>query len=150
MSLRCTSEWAGGWSCSSEQRPIECALCHPDRSVIFLVETMETWWGRRFDRGSLQSLYGPDLTVNVLAGTLARGKPHEQAVALGLVAQGKARLPLNDLVEQLANEIPLLRYYAKMAAERLAGVELPLDMTVTGAQIVRDARRPLEGTRQSH
>src|SRR5262249_30016869 len=39
-------------------RPLECALCHADRSVGELVETMERWWGKRYDRAALRALYG--------------------------------------------------------------------------------------------
>ena len=34
-------------------RPLECALCHADKSVDALVGTMEPWWGKRYDREAL-------------------------------------------------------------------------------------------------
>ncbi len=42
---------------------------------------MERWWGRRYDRAALAALYG-SLDARPLEATLARGKAHEQAVAL--------------------------------------------------------------------
>src|SRR5262249_40858254 len=63
-------------------RPVECALCHADQSVEGLVSTLERWWGKHYDRAALRALYGDDLSINALRATLARGKPHEQAVAI--------------------------------------------------------------------
>jgi predicted CXXCH cytochrome family protein len=62
-------------------RPLECALCHPGKTVSELVGSMESWWGRRYDRVALAGLYG-DLDARPLEATLVRGKAHEQAVAL--------------------------------------------------------------------
>ena len=31
-------------------RPLECALCHADKTVGELVGKMEAWWGRKYDR----------------------------------------------------------------------------------------------------
>ena len=46
---------------------------------------MERWWGRAYDRGALRELYG-SLDARPLEATLARGKAHEQATALGALA----------------------------------------------------------------
>src|SRR5688572_25364821 len=96
-------------------RPLECALCHADRSVETLVLTMERWWGKRYNRRALRALYGPDLRALALDATLLRGKPHEQAVAIGVIGRQRlaTRAPL--LVEALDNEYPLVRFYAKNA-----------------------------------
>lgn len=61
-------------------RPLECALCHGRESVGNLVDTMESWWGHRYDRAKLTALYG-DLDQASLLATLRYGKPHEKAVA---------------------------------------------------------------------
>ena len=39
-------------------RPLECALCHEKKTAKELVETMESWWGKSFDRQALHGLYG--------------------------------------------------------------------------------------------
>src|SRR5262249_49872835 len=62
-------------------RPLECAVCHGDRSVATLVADMERMYGKTYDRGALQRLYG-DLEQNVLTTTLQHGKAHEQVVAI--------------------------------------------------------------------
>jgi predicted CXXCH cytochrome family protein len=56
-------------------RPIECALCHVDKSVSDLVGKMEAWWGRKYDRAALTDLYGK-LDALPLQATLMRGKAH--------------------------------------------------------------------------
>ncbi len=121
-------------------RPLECALCHGDRSVSFLVETMERWWNRTFDRGRLHTLYGFDLGVNAIDATFVRGLPHEQAVAIGVSGRERNRDRLPRLVEQLDNPYPLVRYFAHHAIGAIIGQPPPLDMTRPGADLVRDAR----------
>jgi predicted CXXCH cytochrome family protein len=37
-------------------RPLECALCHADRSVDQIVKTMERFWGKRYYRAALLPL----------------------------------------------------------------------------------------------
>ncbi len=46
-------------------RPLECALCHTDRSVSELVDAMEKWWPVRYPRQRLVELYGA-LDANVV------------------------------------------------------------------------------------
>ncbi|MBX3276076.1 MAG: hypothetical protein KF729_37840 [Sandaracinaceae bacterium] len=121
-------------------RPLECALCHPDATVEETVQTMERWWGRRYDRDRLRVLYGEDLTVSILEATLARGRPHEQTVAIERLGHTRDRRHLPALVEQLAHDYPLVRYYARASIERLAGARPPLDMSAPGAAL-REAGR---------
>ena len=62
-------------------RPLECALCHVDKTVESLVGTMETLVEAPVrSRGARRSSTAP-LDANVLLATAERGKPHEQAVA---------------------------------------------------------------------
>ncbi len=68
-------------------RPLECALCHADRSVASLVADMERLWGKRYDRAALARLYGGDLEVNALLATVEHGKPHEQAPAMAVLGE---------------------------------------------------------------
>jgi hypothetical protein len=122
-------------------RPLECALCHADRSVQSLVTTMERWWKKSYNRSALHELYGTDLSVNVLEATLRRGKPHEKAVVIGVVKEQKlaARAPL--VVEELDNEYPLVRFFAKSALERLLGPAPAIDWHAPGPVLVQQGRR---------
>lgn len=95
-------------------RPLECALCHVDQSVARLVKDMERWWGRRYDRSRLRSLYG-DLEQNALLATLLRGRPHEQvAAAMSLADHGvKEAAPL--VAKLLESPYPLARRFGAKA-----------------------------------
>jgi predicted CXXCH cytochrome family protein len=116
-------------------RPIECALCHQDKSVTVLVKTMERWWGKRYDWRALRALYGDDLRVNALESTLSRGKPHEQAVAIAVLGERGTKDAIPLLVPHLSHEYPLVRFYARRAIERLLGEELPIDPNLPGTEI---------------
>jgi len=120
-------------------RPVECALCHADRSVEALVSTMERWWGKRYDRAALRALYGDDLSVNALRATLARGKPHEQAVAITVLGQAHDRSAIPLLAAQLSHDYPLVRYFAQRALETLTGAPVPIDVGAPAAEVRRAA-----------
>jgi hypothetical protein len=102
-------------------RPLECALCHVDRSVEQLVATMERNWGKRYDRAKLRRLYEQDLSINALRATLLGGKPHEELAALG-------SLPLTE------TSVP--------AFQRAVGHEYPLVGLFAGARLERVVRAP--------
>jgi predicted CXXCH cytochrome family protein len=125
-------------------RPLECALCHTRQTVGALVSAMERFWGKRYDRARLGALYG-DLDAQPLAATLARGKPHEQATALGVLAEGGARsddaASLASAARQLVNPVPLVRYYARRAVEHLRGAPCDVDLDRPTAEIEAAARR---------
>jgi hypothetical protein len=99
-------------------RPLECALCHQDRSVTFLVDAMEEWWPVRYPRPQLVELYG-SLDANVMRATLERGKAHEQAVALGVLGEARARDAAAAVTQQLGNEYPLVRQWAQKALDAM-------------------------------
>ncbi len=124
-------------------RPLECSVCHQHRSVQSLVGTMESWWGRRYDRRALHALYGPDLGVNPLVATLERGKPHERAVAVTLAARGRLAETKSLAIDLLDNPLPLVRYYAERALDEVEPGRLHLDMSRPGPELVREARRQL-------
>ena len=86
-------------------------------------------------------LYGDDLDANALVATLARGKPHEQAVAMTLLgARGdKSVAPL--VAVQLTHPIPILRYYAVAALEALLGGRAPFDVHAGSGEIVAAAQK---------
>ncbi|MES1209033.1 MAG: cytochrome c3 family protein [Pseudomonadota bacterium] len=108
-------------------RPIECALCHADKTVGQLVGTMEAWWGRRYDRAMLQVLYG-SLDARPLQATLTRGKPHEQAVAIAALEAAHATDAVTPIARQLVNPFPLVRYYARRALAALRGADCAVDL----------------------
>jgi HEAT repeat protein len=100
---------------------------------------MERWWGKRYDRAALRALYGDDLSVNALRATLARGKPHEQAVAIAVLGRSGDRTAIPALAEQLAHDYPLVRYYAQRALETLTGAPVAIDLGAPAAQVRRAA-----------
>jgi len=124
-------------------RPLECALCHTDKSVRELVGDMERLWQKKYDRGALERLYGAELGVNVLAATLARGKPHEQVVAIQVLGRERRADATDAIVAQLQHDYPLLRFFARDALERITGERLALDMHLAGPLLVEQARRKL-------
>jgi predicted CXXCH cytochrome family protein len=120
-------------------RPLECALCHADYSVDQIVTTMETWWKRSYDRDALTKLYGDDLGVNALSATLARGKPHEQATAIGVLGDVRAKDMVASLVPMLAHDYPLVRYYAQRALQQITGDPVAIDVGAPAAEVRRAA-----------
>ena len=108
-------------------RPLECALCHARKSAEELVSEMERWWGKRYDRQALQALYG-DLQQPPLLSTLARGKPHEQAVAIISLREQKVREALPLLARQITHPLPLVRYQARKAINALVGRDCNIDL----------------------
>jgi predicted CXXCH cytochrome family protein len=135
-------------------RPLECALCHADKSVAFLVDKMEAWFPKRFDRAALERLYGKDLGVNALEATLLRGKPHEQMTVAGVFGEraratpsppdpteaGRRHTEATLLVPLLTVDYPLERYYAKDAMARLEGRPFDVDLDGTSEAIERAAK----------
>lgn len=125
-------------------RPLECALCHADRTVESLVADMERIWNKRYDRQALRELYG-SLDSPVLAATLQRGKPHEQAVAAAVLGESHpggeagrgAEATVSLLVPELTNEIPLVRWYVLRAVERVVGTPVPVDVGAPRADVER-------------
>ncbi len=121
-----------------KDRPLECALCHADRSVESLASTMEAWWQKRYDRGALRALYGDDLGVSPIVAALS-GKPHEQITAVGVLGERGKRGSASAIVPLLGSEYPLVRYWARAAVERLLDRTLPVDLDGEAAEIQRAA-----------
>ncbi len=120
-------------------RPLECALCHADKTVAELVGTMERWWGKRYDRAALRELYG-DLQARPLEATLARGKAHEQATALGALEAAGVKRAVPAVARQLAHPFPLVRHYARRALAALHG-DCAVDLDRPIAEITAAVRR---------
>jgi len=121
-------------------RPLECALCHTDKSVDQLVQTMERLWGKKYDRKALNRLYGDDLRVNALEATLRYGKPHEQGTAVAIAGRDRRSDWLPQVVAQLGNDYPLVRYFARHAIEQITQAPLPIDMNAPGPDLVDSAK----------
>lgn len=124
-------------------RPIECALCHADRSVESLASTMERWWKRPYDRDVLRKLYG-GLDANVLLATAERGKPHEQAIAFYALGEAGMKRAAPVLAAQLTHPYPLVRGYAKRALDRISGAVVPIDIDAEDAAIELAAKEWLQ------
>jgi predicted CXXCH cytochrome family protein len=118
-------------------RPLECALCHADRSVGSLVEAMERWWPVRYPRQRLEELYG-SLAANVMRATLERGKPHEQAVAIATLGEARDRAAAPLIARSLAGDYPLVREWAKRALVSILG-RCDVDLAADDAAIARAA-----------
>ena len=116
-------------------RPLECALCHADKTVGALVTTMEAWWGRKYDRAALGVLYG-SLDAMPLPATVERGRAHEQAVALATLGAAHVTAAVPAIARQLVNPYPLVRYYAKRALEALRGQDCAVDLDRPTTEIV--------------
>ncbi|MEI9950357.1 MAG: cytochrome c3 family protein [Pseudomonadota bacterium] len=121
-------------------RPLECALCHTDKSVDELASTMERLWHKHYDRDALRRLYGQDLRVNALEATLRYGKPHEQGTAVAIAGRDRRRDWLPLVTQQLANDYPLVRYFARHAIERITAAPLAIDMNAAGADVLKSAQ----------
>jgi predicted CXXCH cytochrome family protein len=124
-----------------KDRPLECALCHADKTVEQLVTTMEQWWGKTYDRAALRGLYGEDLGVNAIRATLERGKAHEQAVAIVVLGETKDRGAVAALVPMLAHEYPLVRYFAQRALQTITGDPVAIDVGAPAADVRAAAQR---------
>jgi predicted CXXCH cytochrome family protein len=127
-------------------RPIECALCHADKSVGELVSSMQRLWHKAYDADALRSLYG-DSSANVMQATLARGKPHERAVALTVLRDSGARDLAPFFARELANEYPLVREYARTALLRALGPGCELSMYEGPDRLRTDVERCLRDSR---
>jgi predicted CXXCH cytochrome family protein len=124
-------------------RPLECALCHQDKSVEELASTMERWWHKRYDRRALRDLYGDDLDARPVILALA-GKPHEQIVASALLPERGRRDDAARLLPLLSNDYPLVRHWAHDAVERLVGQPMPVDLDGDASAIAAEASAFLE------
>jgi hypothetical protein len=103
-----------------------------------LVDQMERRWGKQYDRAALRSLYG-DLGSSAIAATLARGKPHEQAVAMYIAGERADGQLLRPIAQALVHPYPLVRYYARAALARIAGRPCPIDLDQDDTEIARQA-----------
>jgi hypothetical protein len=120
-------------------RPIECALCHVDKSVASLVFDSERWWNKHYDRTRLQALYG-DLESNALVATLERGRPHEQVAAAMVLAEHKVKSAAPKIAPLLLSSYPLARRFGAQALAALLDKPCAVDVDADTETI----RRALE------
>jgi predicted CXXCH cytochrome family protein len=118
-------------------RPLECALCHADKSVGSLVDAMESWWSVKYPRQRLEELYG-SLGANAMRATLERGKPHERAVAIATLGEARDRSAAPLIAKELVGEYPLVREWAKRALASING-RCDVDLAADDATIARAA-----------
>ncbi len=121
-------------------RPLECALCHADKTVRDLVTSMERFWDKRFDRARLVFLYG-SLDALPLVATVQRGKAHEQATAIHVLGANRVGAAATPIAAELVNRYPLVRYYARQALEAIAGVPCDVNLDADDDRIRADASR---------
>ena len=120
-------------------RPIECALCHVDKSVASLVDDSERWWNKHYDRARLRALYG-DLESNALVATLERGRPHEQVTAAMVLAEHKVKATAPQIAPLLLSPYPLARRFGARALTSLLDEPCAVDVDADAESI----RRALE------
>jgi hypothetical protein len=119
-------------------RPLECALCHADKNVGSLVDAMQTWWPVRYPSQRLIELYG-SLDANVMEATVARGEPHEQAVAMAVLGEARAVGATAVVGSRLLSEFPLVRQWALRALVAIRG-RCDVDLGADDATIAEQAR----------
>jgi len=114
-------------------RPLECAICHGDKTVGALLDDMARLWGKQYDAAAIQRLYG-DRDQNVLVATITRGYAHEQATAMALAGERRLQ-PAGAAIahEMTGNAYPLVRLWAGIAYEALAGRPPSADMEKAAA-----------------
>jgi hypothetical protein len=121
-------------------RPLECALCHADKSVISLVTTMERWWKKAYSRDLLARLYG-DVNARTLLVTLAHGKPHEKAVAAAALGELKDKSAAPAIARELVNEYPLVRGFAARALANALGKDCGIEVGTEGVPRIEEEAR---------
>ncbi len=121
-------------------RPIECALCHADKSVATILGDVQRLWKKAYSVEMMRALYG-DLEENALVATLRRGKPHEQAVAMAVLGEARVRSAAPLIAKQLTHPYPLVRGYAQDALEAILGSKSPVDLNQEDSEIEAEARR---------
>ena len=109
-------------------RPLECALCHANKTVAAVLDDIGRLWGKRYDRTAVARLYG-SLEANVLTATIERGWAHEQAAAMGSAGEQRWRPAAAAVARQATvNAYPLVRYTATAALAAIEGRPLPADI----------------------
>jgi hypothetical protein len=121
-------------------RPLECALCHADKSVAALVGDMERLWERHYDRDKLRALYG-DLDANALLATVERGRPHEQVAAAMVLAEHKMNSSAPQVARLFTSPYPLARRFAAQALASMLDKPCTIDVDASPADTTQALAR---------
>ena len=115
-------------------RPLECALCqHADKSAGELAGTMERWWRVAYPRQRLEELYARRSTrTSFWRDPRSRRKPHEQAVAIGVLGEARAKDAAPLLEKELTNEYPLVREWALRALRAMGAGPATIPTSLQG------------------
>jgi hypothetical protein len=124
-------------------RPLECAVCHGDKTVGELIGKMESWWNKAYDRDVLQAAYG-SLAANALQATATLGRPHEKAVALSLLGVRRDARAAAVLAAELEDPYPLVRDFAVGALAATFGPGCDLNLGAEPSVRDAEARRCAE------
>ncbi|MEO8212799.1 MAG: cytochrome c3 family protein [Myxococcales bacterium] len=134
-------------------RPLECALCHADRTVGGLLADIGRLWGKHYDSAAILRLYG-SLDANVLIATIERGYAHEQAAAMGAAGAQRFKAAGPAIARAVpVNAYPLVRYHGAAALAAIDGRPLPSDLDgaigVHGAAAAAAAAATVTGDREN-
>jgi len=131
-------------------RPLECAICHADKTVGAMLGDIARLWGKRYDAGAIQRLYG-STEANVLTATIERGFAHEQAAAIGIAGERRAKGAAPAVAREIErNGYPLVRYYAAVALAAIEGRPVPRELHGASASGVQGARPPALSPSKPH
>jgi predicted CXXCH cytochrome family protein len=125
-------------------RPLECALCHADKTVGQVADDLFQLWGQRVDLSALNTLYG-GLDRNVLIATVALGKPHEKVPAMVALGEHNIKAAITVVARQVLNPYPLVRPYALKALTKLTDQPCEVDLNRSDAAISADLDRCVPG-----
>jgi hypothetical protein len=126
-------------------RPLECALCHGDKTVGALLDDLARLWGKHYDGAAIDRLYG-SRDENVLVATITRGFAHEQATAIAIAGERRFRPAAAAIAhEGESNPYPLVRFYAGAAQNALQGRPAGAAVDDAGAAVGPPRDHPTTG-----
>jgi predicted CXXCH cytochrome family protein len=108
------------------ERPLTCALCHPDGSARTLLDAIGRFWGKRFDERAVAALY-PNLDAPVLDETLRVGRPYEQTVAATILGESGRRRAAEPIARLVSSRNMVARRFALRALETLFGQSIAIE-----------------------
>lgn len=122
-------------------RPLECALCHADKTVRQILGDMKRLWGKSYDETRVAALYGGNLDQNAIVAAVANGKPHEKAPAMYVAGQNKLRAAADYEGEEMTDGYPIVRGYAARALASTFGEGVPVDVLAEDDAKISEAVR---------
>ena len=119
-------------------RPLECALCHADRSVARSRRRDGAVVAGSLSRASGSRSSTARSTPTSIRATLERGKPHEQAVAMATLGEARARDAAPLIAKQLVNDVPARPRVGEARARKILG-RCDVDLAADDESIARAA-----------